>query len=165
MDELIKTLVANERVPFSEEELATFDEDQLKALADAFEEGEETEEQETEEQETEEESDEEEEETKGAEMPEWFAPFATRFSTVEKALGDLQTNAKTEEDKERQIIAQRIVDNKATPFSNVKEFEGFTIQQLRKLDSAYKPADYSGQGGSHSNGEITLDVELPMPIG
>lgn len=169
MDEMIQTILANERNKLTEEQLREIPEAGLQAMSDllaANEEELEEEVTEESEEETEEttETEESEEETEEEAMPAWASTLAATVKGLSDRVDQLSANAQSAADRERSDMITALVANKACPFSK-EDLQGFDTAQLRKLSSAFAPADYSGRGGTHLDNQDGPFVEMPALVG
>ena len=92
-------------------------------------------------------------------VPAWAEALTERVEELAGEVGTLSTNAKREAAEIKQEIVGRLAANAACPF-DAKALKVFTIEQLETMDSAYKPANYAGRGGTNGSGADEL-IEMP----
>jgi hypothetical protein len=82
---------------------------------------------------------------------------------VQALAGQVQTlvaNQQLQVNQEKAQLIESLTAN-ATAFTS-EELQGFTVDQLRKLESMARPRDYSGRGLGHVNRDAGVLVEVPM---
>lgn len=72
----------------------------------------------------------------------------------------LVANQQLQVNQEKAQLIESLTAN-ATAFTS-EELNGFTVDQLRKLESMARPRDYSGRGMGHVNRDSGVLVEVPM---
>lgn len=157
MNELIKRLLANERIPFDEDALSAMTEEQLQGLEDMLE----VEDAEDEDEDDEGDSQDADQEQSNEDVPAWASALSDKIDGVIAEVESLKSNADAVADTERQTLIKTLAANEAVPFSK-DDLQTFEFEQLQKIASAYKPADYSGAAGTQER-QTEATFELPMP--
>lgn len=80
------------------------------------------------------------------------------LEAVKAAVETVRANAT----QEKTDLVQALAANQACAFEQA-ELEAMSVEQLRKLETSLRPADYSGRGGPRTNRETGEIVEAPMP--
>lgn len=83
-----------------------------------------------------------------------------QVSALAGQVQSLVANQQLQVNQEKARLIETLTAN-ATAFTS-EELNGFTVDQLRKIESMARPRDYSGRGLGHVNRESGQLVEVPM---